>query len=533
MTPWRRALIGLGMFLGYLALDWIEFSRAYTPLGLTPWDPSAGLALALLLVVGLELLPVLLLVELVSAVMTRGWPPPLPHSVAIAVVVTVCWGGLAALLGPRLNLRLATQRDLLLLTIATGAAALILALLVLGINAEGLPFKYEHLILSLGQAWIGDMIGVMVVTPLILVNRQALSWPGRAQALELGVIGIVTVGVLILIFKIFPYDDLQLFYLLFLPSIWVAARFGLRGATLINTVMQISLLVSFSVVVKDPGGVTEFQFRMLALTLSTLFLGTAVTERRRAEEDLRMRQSDLARFSRLSLAGEMAAALAHELNQPLSAAVTYTRAAQRLMGAPVVDQVKVMAAMDGAAAQAGRAAQIIRTLREFIGRGAVDRQAYPIVDLISDAVAVLTSEDGCAGSSILPMVEKGLPPVLADRVQIQQVLVNLIRNGIEAADQIPPPLRRPMVVSARLADCNEVMIEVADSGPGLSAEAAEWLFQPFSTTKATGMGLGLSICRTIIEAHGGRLWLELSTPQGCCFRFTVPVAKEKGISTLS
>jgi C4-dicarboxylate-specific signal transduction histidine kinase len=315
-----------------------------------------------------------------------------------------------------------------------------------------------------------------------------------------------------------------LYDLLVLPSIWAAARFGVRGAVVINIVLQLGMVAAFVIVVKDADSIIAYQFRMLVLTLSTLFLGVAVTERRRAEDSLRRRQDQLDRCARLSIAGEMAAALAHELNHPLSAALTYARTAQRLIDSPTSDPARLRAAMNGAATQAERAGTIIRTLREFIGQGQLKRQPQGLAVLVRDSLALLETDCLQAGIRIEAALDRALPPVLVDAVQVQQVLLNLLRNAIEALEPVGGSRRLVSISANATVEADRVTIEVADSGPGLGQEQVERLFQPFSTTKASGMGLGLAICRTIIEAHGGRLWLAGNSPAGCSFRFTLPVA---------
>ncbi|TAN65692.1 MAG: hypothetical protein EPN20_07540, partial [Magnetospirillum sp.] len=206
-------------------------------------------------------------------------------------------------------------------------------------------------------------------------------------------------------------------------------------------------------------------------------------------------------------------------NQPLSATLTYARAAQRLLAAPRMDEAKVRAAMDGAATQAERAGLIIRTLRDFIGRGELQREVHSLAALIYDAVALMRPECQRSGIHLEISLDRGIPPVEVDAVQIQQVLVNLIRNAAEVLEKFDGS--RIILVTTRLNDDGDAEIEVADSGPGLADDMADGVFRPFTTTKAEGMGLGLSISRTIIDAHGGRLWLAASGPDGCAFRFTL------------
>jgi two-component system sensor kinase FixL len=268
-------------------------------------------------------------------------------------------------------------------------------------------------------------------------------------------------------------------------------------------------------------------------------LGVAVdiTERQATEARLQELQAELLHVSRLSAAGEMVAALAHELNQPLTA-ISSTLEAARLMLAALAPQDReatkeVQEAMDLAAVQALRGGQIIRRLREFVSRGEADQRLQDTSKLIEEAgtlALVGTRENGIQASFRLA---PQLPPVLVDRIQIQQVLLNLIRNAVEAMTQEGAAAgeapRRELVVTAVSTSPDEVEVSVADTGPGLSPEIAGRLFEPFVTTKPGGMGVGLSISRTIIEAHGGRLWAEPNPGGGTVFRFTLPTASSEGV----
>jgi len=518
----RRGLAMVGLLIGYLAIEWIEYGRGRVLIGIEPLDPSVGLAFAALLLGGPLFLPVVVLSELASTLFRANGQLTALADLIPALSVGLSWGIAALVLRRFANLRLAGQRDLFLLIVVAALASLGTAAGDAASVWLGHEAPENDIAQVLTRAWIGDMIGAMVVTPLLLALRPPLPLPGRATMIEATVQGAVAVAMLWLLFRLPAAAEWQLYDLLVLPSIWAAARFGVRGAVVINVVLQIGMVAAFVMVVKDADAVTAYQFRMLVLTLSTLFLGVAVTERRSVEDTLRRRQDQLDRCARLSLAGEMAAALAHELNQPLSAALTYSRTAQRLLDAPVGDPVKLRAAMNGAAAQAERAGMIIRTLREFIGRGELNRQPQSLPALVRDSLALLEPDCQRAGIRVEAMLDRTLPPVLVDAVQVQQVLLNLLRNAIEAMEPVLGP-RRQVTVVARPFDPGTVTVEVADSGPGLDQDLVARLFQPFSTTKAAGMGLGLAICRTIIEAHGGRLWLAGNGPGGCTFRFTLPV----------
>jgi len=250
-----------------------------------------------------------------------------------------------------------------------------------------------------------------------------------------------------------------------------------------------------------------------------------LTDQQLTETRLKELQSEVTHMSRYTALGEMASTLAHEINQPLTAISNYLKGCQRLLeriegeSAPMLRE-----ALGKAADQALRAGHIIRRLREFVARGESDRRIENLPKLIEDAstlALVGARENGVAVSFRL---DPKADLVLADRIQIQQVLVNLIRNAIEI--MIESSTDRRLEIGTVATSRDTVEISVADTGAGLAPEVAQHLFQPFVTTKRKGMGLGLSICRTIVEAHGGKIWVETRPSGGTIFRFTLRSAHE-------
>lgn len=507
----------------YVLLEWAEHTVYRSSHDVAPWDPSTGIAFAALLLGGWRYSAVIILGEIGAALPFTEASTKFPESLYEMTLIFASWGIAAAFLRRSIDIRLTSQYDLFILIVVAAIAALAHAMAQVALTWGSQPPPLDQAYPLFARSWIGDMIGMMVMTPAVLVRRTRPSQMPFHRRVEIAALLMVTAAVLWFNFTRLSTGGLQLFFLLFLPGIWVSARFGLTGAIGINLVMHGCIAVAFALLVKNVESITAYQFRMLSLTVSTLFLGAAVTGRRRAEEKLSEHLDRHARHARLSTAGEMAAALAHELNQPLSATISYTRAAQRLMAQPESDPAKVRAALDGAADQAERAGKIIRTLREFIGRGELRLKPCSVRRLIQDTAALMRPECSRAGVSLDISCERGLPDVLIDATQVQQVLVNLIRNAIEALSGAGRP-EGGITLSSRHIGQNHVEVEVADNGPGLPDDQRERLFQPFSTTKADGMGLGLSISRTIIEAHGGVLKLAASSSDGCSFRFTLPVA---------
>jgi two-component system sensor kinase FixL len=252
-----------------------------------------------------------------------------------------------------------------------------------------------------------------------------------------------------------------------------------------------------------------------------------LTERQKTETRLQELQAELVHVSRLTAMGEMASALAHELNQPLSAIANYMKGSRRLLEDSSDERVTILrGAMDKAAEQALRAGQVIRRLRDFVARGESERRVEDVKKLVEEASALALVGAKDKGVRVRFEFDPRAVFVLADKVQIQQVLLNLMRNAIEAMEDCE---RRELAVATALAPDDMVEISVADTGAGISPEINAQLFQPFITTKRHGMGVGLSICRTIVEAHGGSIAPRPNPQGGTVFSFTLPAVTREEV----
>jgi two-component system, LuxR family, sensor kinase FixL len=252
-----------------------------------------------------------------------------------------------------------------------------------------------------------------------------------------------------------------------------------------------------------------------------------LTEHQQTQARLQELQSELVHVSRLSAMGEMASALAHELNQPLAAISNYMKGSRRLLADTDPNKSKIETALDRAAEQALRAGQIIRRLRDFVARGESEKRIESLSKLVEEAGALGLTGAREQGVQLRFNLDPKYDLVLVDRVQIQQVLVNLFRNALEAMAHSP---QRELIASnARDAD-DMVEVAVFDTGPGIPDDVMPNLFQTFYTTKETGMGVGLSISRSIVEAHGGRMWAEANSSGGATFRFTLPAASSESVT---
>jgi two-component system, LuxR family, sensor kinase FixL len=252
-----------------------------------------------------------------------------------------------------------------------------------------------------------------------------------------------------------------------------------------------------------------------------------LTERQKADARLQALQAELVHMSRLTALGEMASALAHELNQPLSAIANYMKGSRRLLENLSDDRAAMIReALDKSAEQSLRAGQIIRRLRDFVARGETERRIESLKKLLEEASALALVGAKDYGVRVTYSLDPGLDAVLADKVQIQQVVLNLVRNAVEAMEQSD---RRDLLIGTERGPDGMAIVKIADTGTGISPEIADQLFQPFITTKSQGLGVGLSISRTIVESHGGRIWVEPNPEGGTIFRFTLQAVRQEDV----
>jgi two-component system sensor kinase FixL len=243
-----------------------------------------------------------------------------------------------------------------------------------------------------------------------------------------------------------------------------------------------------------------------------------LTETQRAERELQNLQSELAHVSKVSAMGTLAAALAHELNQPLTAIANYVETARDLLVSDTPEDAVLREALAEAATQSLRAGQVMRRLRDFIARSDGAKSTHSLEKLITEANALALVGQRLAKVDVRINLDTAGDSIFADRIQIQQVFLNLVRNALEALEDVP---EKKLEISSRTVSDDLIEVVIADSGRGLSAQAAKTLFEPFQSTKESGLGLGLSICRTIIESQGGRIWSQTSPLGGTAFHLTL------------
>lgn len=520
---WVMALICIAAYIGSSCLG-LTLLRGTPPL--VPWNPGPALIIVYLLLHGFRWLPLLLAGSLLGAADLTATPWQVAE---VALYAGAAW----LLRGPfRIDPDLQDFEDVFRFVAVASAAAMAMALLHL-LRLQGLEAGAQQI--AFLRSWLADMIGLSVIGPLLLIHRGAWAHLGRLKTLMRWEVMAQAGAIAATLYLMFPRVVGSRFYPMFIPLVWVAARHGLAGVAAALLPIQLCFLSAMVLLDLQANQEVKLQILMLSLALTGLLLGAVISERERAraaaiesESHLRAMRADLDRrrheiehASRSSLTGELAAALAHELNQPLAAIVNYIGAGQRTL-LNSGDASAAISQITQAAAQAERAGQVIRRMREFFCNAALETQPVPVIGMVEELLLLMEDEAVRASATF----EVAVPPVLvavADRLQITQVLINLVRNSLDALTAVGQGRRVIRIAAA--AEPGFIRLSLQDNGPGISQEVSASLFSPFTTTRSFGMGLGLSISRSIIEAHGGELWVgETAAEEGALFHFTLPAA---------
>jgi signal transduction histidine kinase len=486
----------------YIALDWASYIHPLGPFNITPWNPQPALAIVWMLLGGLHHVPAVLATIFVADVLVRDAPGGYGITLATAVALACGYAGIAWLLRwslrPSAGLRTARQLTSFVTIVAAGTAmvgAAFVGALWWAELLRGTPALEAWL-----RFWVGDAVGALVTAPLLLAVADVES---RKRLLELGrrpetlLLAALLSATVWLIFVGLGGDPSRHFYLLFVPMILAALRGGMNGALVAIAVVQVGVVIGIHRATGIGFPVVELQSFVAALTLTGLYLGMIVEERERAGESLK-------HTLRLAAAGEMAGAVAHEVNQPLTALINYGRSAQLLAarGGPSAQQLPEV--IEKMVVEAERAGEVIRRLRDFFRSGTTRLEPVPVDELLASARLVAQLAIGSRPIALDIESESGLPALYVDRLQAELALRNLIANAVEALDAQGGQEGRVRLL-ARLNDPDHLRLVVADNGPGMPANTRDRLFEPFSSGKPSGMGLGLAVSRAIAEAHGGSL----------------------------
>ena len=490
----------------YLALDWASTIYPLGPFHITPWNPPPALSIVWMLRGGLRYAPVVFAATLAGDLLFRDAPGGLHMSLITSLIIAAGYTGIVAVLRLRFQFdgRLHDTRQLWIFVATTAAGAAIIGIFYVGaLSTAGFSFRDSFIAVAF-RFWLGDTVGVLVTAPLLMVaadpegrRRLMRSWRKPETALQFATL----LGLILFMFQGGAKPQ-QYFYLLFLPLIWIASRNGLSGAVAASGIVQFGVVLGVQMGSLQALAIVELQVLVTALTLTGLALGIIVDERERALEDLK-------RSLRLAAASEMAGAIAHEINQPLSAMHNYGSACQIMLrrGKDAVSQSELSSTVDKMVQESKRAAEVVRRLRDLFRRGTIQLEPVKVAILLERANAIGQELNVSGDVTFRVDSNDGARMLLADRVQIELVLRNLIANAFEAVAGMPPG-KKGVTVLTRMLQGGRIMFRVADTGKGMSPLVQQRLFEPLSTSKVSGMGIGLAISRTIADAHGGALTLS-------------------------
>ena len=482
----------------YIALDWASYIQPVGPFNITPWNPQPALAIVWMILCGTAQAPAVLATIVLADVVVRDAPGGYAITALSALVLTlgyaaIAWTLKALLRHPGLH----AARDLTVFCgVVLAGSALVGAAFVGLLGSAGLLGE-----LDLREAWlrfsVGDAVGILVTAPLLLAAADEVRRAGLldlARRPEAGAQALTLAAALWLIFAGLGGDPAHHFYLLFLPLIWIAMRSGMSGAIVATGIVQIGVVLGIHRGAGSGLPVIELQVLVTALTLTGLFLGVVVDERRRAEAGLR-------ESLRLAAAGEMAGAIAHEVNQPLTALTNYGRSAQMLLAGADMPQLEDI--VRRMLQEADRAADVVRRLRDFFRAGTTRLERVEVHELLEAARRMGESAAGSRAIRVEAAAARSLPALFVDRLQVELILRNLLANAVDSLAMARHG--GSITLSAAAHDAGHVRIVVADDGPGVPEAERERVFEPFVSGKSTGMGLGLAVSRAIAEAHGGSL----------------------------
>jgi two-component system sensor kinase FixL len=524
VTRTRGAAIFSVYVVGYLALDASSYIYPVVPLGITPWNPSTGLSLFLLLTCGRRFWPAVLIAAVVADVIVRHATLSVPMLMT-AAFITGGYVAAASILQRtwKISAPLESTRDLVIFFAVASVASGAVAMMFVGLYTAIGMVNVEDMPLDILRYWVGDLNGILVLTPALFSIRKIGNVSAALRklvSLEI-ILQLVSIGAALGVILAFAGDyPYRSFYALFLPLIWISARWGLPGAALAQVLIQLGLIACVQFADYHAATFVQLQWLMTGLCITGLTVGAMSSHRARLELALVDRQVALNRAQQFAAAGEMTSALAHQLNQPMTALNSYVGACQIMVGQPVLDADRLRDLMAKIEGEVRRSSEVVSRLRDFYRRGATNPRPIEAGRLLDNVIQVVQRNAQSADVEIVTRPGEWSRRLMVDTVQTENAIQNLLLNAIEAMEMGGTKTRRiETSIKVRKAD---VEIRIHDSGPGISAEMSTDLFEPFHTSKADGMGMGLAIARSLVRASGGDLWVEASAAGGACFAMRLP-----------
>jgi len=506
-----------GYVLAYVALDWFSDHYPWRNHGLTPWNAPAALSLVLLLVGGLRFAPTVLIATFIGEALSYGSGAPLALPAATALAVCAGYVCVAWILrrASDFDRRLTHRSDIVALIAVVCVAAPVIGTAHVALRASAGLLPWSDFPKSVFEYWMADLVGILVVAPLLLVLCSSEGRDKLRRALptaEFALQNATSLTILWITCVLRRHEQFKHRYLMFLPLVWMATRLGVAGAAFGTFTLILGMLAGLELTGARTAGILELNWLVLAMAITGLFLGVASDERERA-------MADLKRSLRLAAAAETAAALAHELNQPLTALSNYGKACRLMLHGDDEQRSRLSETVEKIEHEVSRAGAVVHRLRDFLRNGTTRLAPLAAEQLLQQVCASFGERCKQCGIALTLQAAPDLQPLLIDRTQIEIALDNLLRN---ACDSIvaSAAARRAIHVNVEREAPGYVRVSVRDSGPGIRSEQVHQVFDSIASSKETGMGLGLTLSRAIIEAHGGRLWTEAAASG--VFHFTLP-----------
>ena len=524
-----------GFFLTYFVLCRASYTLQESDLLSTPWNPEAGIAVIAGAILGWSSAPLIFLATLANnQILSPSIPWPWQILAAAAHALILCASGKYAhkVLTSLQQPTVIHFTVFLCLSVAT-AVALTFARISVATFWLNVPISFFFpYILTLT---VGNLVGILTVAPLPFIWQ---SWREAAAyvwkwSLHQWILLATLIALSVIVFGVKEIDEFKFFYLIFLPVIGFAVKDGLEGAAVSVLLTSISMIAILYWREYEPSTVAELQFLMITLAGTGLILGVSISERKLVsaalqESHLRLTnaQNSLIHASRISLASEMTAALAHELNQPLASIRNFVRSVRRQLDSPRLQKKKLIPDIDAAVKQVDTAAELIRQTRRFLERGELSMEPVDFVNLVNTSAELVRRELHKASIELKIEMPFSELQVLGNEPQLQQVILNLFRNAKEAIAETSSRERRIAVVVSQMTRPGHVELAISDSGPGVPENIRPLLFQPLTSSKPHSLGLGLSLCNTIIHNHGGEIWHDSGMAGVTRFAFTVPLLRD-------
>ena len=473
---------------------------------------------------GLRFAPVLFVAGVISDGLVGGFLLGIQPTLASDLIVAIGYTGVAAALRRYAHAEQGFPRvvDVVWLLLIVGAGTSTVACVVVAVLVMMHELPLDLMVPSIRHFFIGDLTGIVGLLPVLLTIPQAWDrWKEVSPITRIFDLGVFALGLgfaLSVVFGVAHSQELEFFYLLLPPVVWIGVRHGLPWCAIAILVDQLALIFIITLLDYPTADFLAFQILSIVVAATGLILGATVTERQRAECSLRQHQAELSRATRLTTAGALGAAVVHEISQPLATVATYAYACRRLLVSKPANLELLDRTMANVESEIRRAGDIVERLRDFLGKSEPRWCSVDLAEATHKVVSVLADEARTQRVTVR-IDARPLPRIAADHIQIEQGPVNVICNAIEAVAGV----NRERWVRIRLRHVDgEVQVEVEDNGPGVSPDIARHLFEPFETSKLRGMGLGLSLSREMIKAHGGSLRWDATAAVGARFVLRLP-----------